>query len=204
MGDSIILASNLLDKNNSYLIKSNFTSFNKKSKSSLTLGYGYEQDGILNSEFTGAFETKNNTTLYANFIHDQKVSEKNNLFLKIGYGVTKTNFINSDFFNTTDIITSESAIGYVHRKDESKFAVSLEAPLSVNSGKAYYYSVSGYDSNGNYKNGSQVINLKNNHKDVSFNLYYDKILNENTNYGIEFNQFNSGSTNIQIIFSKVF
>jgi hypothetical protein len=36
----------------------------------------------------------------------QKISEKGNLNFKIGYGVTKSNFSNQEFFNMSDLETS--------------------------------------------------------------------------------------------------
>ena len=104
----------------------------------------------------------------------------------------------------SDIETGNASVGYVHAQKNSKFALSLEAPLSVHSGQANYYSVSGYDKDGDYKNGSQSINLKPNQKELKLSVYYDKLINENTNYGIAAYQSNSGSNNFQIILSKTF
>ena len=90
----------------------------------------------------------------------------------------------------SDLETSSASIGYVHSEKTSKFALSLEAPLSISSGQANYNSVSGYDKYGNYKNGSQTIGLTPDNRELKFNLYYDKVIDENTNYGIQFDQAN--------------
>ena len=198
------LLSNLLDNNNNFLIKTNFSKIKKNSINSLSVGFGYEQNTILNSEFSGAFETKNNTTFYANFIRDQRLTEKDNLYFKLGYGHTKSNFENEEFFHLSDLVTSTAAIGYVHSEKTNKFALSVEAPLSVMSGSAKYYSVSGYDNDGNYKNGSNSIDLKPYKQEFKLSVYYDKSIDENTNYGIELYQSNMGNNNIQVIYSKSF
>lgn len=198
------LLSNLLDNNNNFLIKTNFSKIKKNSINSLSVGFGYEQNTILNSEFSGAFETKNNTTFYANFIRDQRLTEKDNLYFKFGYGHTKSNFENEEFFHLSDLVTSTAAIGYVHSEKTNKFALSVEAPLSVMSGSAKYYSVSGYDNDGNYKNGSNSIDLKPYKQEFKLSVYYDKSIDENTNYGIELYQSNMGNNNIQVIYSKSF
>jgi hypothetical protein len=198
------LLSNLLDNNNNFLIKTNFSKIKKNSINSLSVGFGYEQNTILNSEFSGAFETKNNTTFYANFIRDQRLTEKDNLYFKLGYGHTKSNFKNEEFFHLSDLVTSTAAIGYVHSEKTNKFALSVEAPLSVMSGSANYYSVSGYDNDGNYKNGSNSIDLKPYEQEFKLSAYYDKSIDENTNYGIELYQSNMGNNNIQVIYSKSF
>ncbi len=198
------LLSNLLDNNNNFLIKTNFSKIKKNSINSLSVGFGYEHDTILNSEFSGAFETKNNTTFYANFIRDQRLTEKDNLYFKLGYGHTKSNFENEEFFHLSDLVTSTAAIGYVHSEKTNKFALSVEAPLSVMSGSAKYYSVSGYDNDGNYKNGSNSIDLKPYEQEFKLSVYYDKSIDENTNYGIELYQSNMGNNNIQVIYSKSF
>ena len=215
LGDNIMTASLLnnftistnpinINNSNSVLLKSNFSSTGPKSQNLLTFGYGYEQNRILNSDFSGAFESKNNNTFYASMSRKQKISEKGNLNFKLGYGITKSNFSNQEFFNISDLETSSASIGYVHSEKTSKFALSLEAPLSISSGKANYNSVSGYDEDGNYKNGSQTISLTPDERELKLSVYYDKIINENTNYGIELNQANSGSSNFQFIYSKTF
>ena len=204
--DNTTLSANLLDtsNNNSFLLKSSFYSLSPNSQSSITFGYGYEEKRILNSDFSGAFEAKNNNTIYMSAVRKQKISEKGNLNFKLGYGITKSNFSNEEFFNMSDLETTSASIGYVHSEKTSKFALSLEAPLSISSGQANYYSVSGYDKDGNYKNGSQTIGLTPNERELKLSMYYDKIINENTNYGIELSQANSGSNNLQFIYSKTF
>jgi hypothetical protein len=104
----------------------------------------------------------------------------------------------------SDLETSSASIGYIHSKKNSKFALSLEAPLSINSGQANYYSVSGYDSDGNYKNSKQTIGLTPDQRELKLSLYFDKVINKNSNYGIAASQSNSGSNNLQFIFSKTF
>ena len=204
--DNMTLSTNLVDasNNNSFLLKNSFSSINPTSQSSITFGYGYEEKRILNSDFSGAFEAKNNNTIYVSAVRKQKISEKDNLNFKLGYGITKSNFTNEEFFNMSDLETSSASIGYVHSEKTSKFALSLEAPLSISSGQANYNSVSGYDKDGNYKNGSQTIGLTPNERELKLSMYYDKIINENTNYGIELNQANSGSNNLRFIYSKTF
>ena len=104
------------NNSNSLLLKTSFSSVNPKSQNIISFGYGYEQNRILNSELTGAFEAKNNNTLYASMSRKQKISEKGNLNFKIGYGVTKSNFSNQEFFNMSDLETSSASIGYIHSK----------------------------------------------------------------------------------------
>ena len=204
--DNLTLSTNIVDEghNNSLLLKNSFSSIKPSSQSSITFGYGYEKKRILNSDFSGAFEAKHNNTIYINAVRKQKISEKDSLNFKLGYGITKSNFTNEELFNMSDLETSSASIGYVHSEKTSKFALSLEAPLSISSGQANYNSVSGYDKYGNYKNGSQTIGLAPDNRELKFNLYYDKVINENTNYGIQFNQANSGFNNIQFIYSKIF
>jgi len=204
--NNFTISTNPIDENNSnsLLLKTSFSSVNPKSQNIISFGYGYEQNRILNSELTGAFEAKNNNTLYASMSRKQKISEKGNLNFKIGYGVTKSNFSNQEFFNMSDLETSSASIGYIHSKKNSKFALSLEAPLSINSGQANYYSVSGYDSDGNYKNSKQTIGLTPDQRELKLSLYFDKVINKNSNYGIAASQSNSGSNNLQFIFSKTF
>ncbi len=204
--DNLTLSTNIVDEshNNSLLLKNSFSSIKPNSQSSITFGYGYEKKRILNSDFSGAFEAKHNNTIYLNAVRKQKISEKDSLNFKLGYGITKSNFTNEELFNMSDLKTSSASIGYVHSEKTSKFALSLEAPLSISSGQANYNSVSGYDKYGNYKNGSQTIGLTPDNRELKFNLYYDKVINENTNYGIQFNQANSGSNNLQFIYSKTF
>jgi hypothetical protein len=215
LGDNLVTASlfnnftistNPINTNNSnsFLLKTSFSSISPESQNLLTFGYGYEQNRILNSDFNGAFESKNNNTFYASMSRKQKISNKGNLNFKLGYGITKSNFSNQEFFNMSDLETSSASIGYVHSEKTSKFALSLEAPLSISSGKANYNSVSGYDEDGNYKNGFQTINLIPDERELKLSMYYDKIINENTNYGIELSQANSGSNNLQFIYSKTF
>ena len=64
--DNMTLSTNLVDatNNNSYLLKTSFFSISPNSHNSITFGYGYEQNRILNSEFSGAFQSKNNNTFY--------------------------------------------------------------------------------------------------------------------------------------------
>jgi len=204
--DNFTISTNPINSNNSnsFLLKTSFTSISPESQNLLTFGYGYEQNRILNSDFNGAFESKNNNTFYASMFRKQKISDKGNLNFKLGYGITKSNFSNQEFFNLSDLETSSASIGYVYSEKTSKFALSLEAPLSISSGKANYNSVSGYDEDGNYKNGSQTINLIPDERELKLSMYYDKIINENTNYGIEFSQANSDSNNLQFIYSKTF
>ena len=204
--DNMTLSTNLVDdtNSNSYLLKTSFSSISPNSHNSITFGYGYEQNRILNSEFSGAFQSKNNNTFYTSAVRKQKISEKDNLNFKLGYGITKSNFTNQEFFNMSDLETSSASVGYVHSEKSSKFALSLEAPLSISSGQANYNSVSGYDKDGNYKNGSQTIDLTPNERELKLSMYYDKIVNENTNYGIELNQTNSGSNNLRFIYTKTF
>jgi subtilisin family serine protease len=204
--NNFTISTNPIDENNSnsLLLKTSFSSVNPKSQNIISFGYGYEQNRILNSELTGAFEAKNNNTLYASMSRKQKISEKGNLNFKIGYGVTKSNFSNQEFFNMSDLETSSASIGYIHSEKNSKFAFSLEAPLSISSGQANYYSVSGYDSEGNYKNSTQTIGLTPDQRELKLSLYFDKVINKNSNYGIAASQSNSGSNNLQFIFSKTF
>ena len=204
--DNMTLSTNLIDAshNNSFLLKNSFSSISPNSQSSITFGYGYEEKRILNSDFSGAFEAKNNNTIYMSAFRKQKISEKGNLNFKLGYGITKSNFSNEEFFNMSDLETASASIGYVHSEKTSKFALSLEAPLSISSGQANYNSVSGYDKDGNYKNGSQTIGLTPDQRELKLSMYYDKVINENTNYGIELNQANSGSNNLRFIYSKTF
>jgi subtilisin family serine protease len=204
--DNMTLSTNLIDanNNNSFLLKNSFSSISPNSQSSITFGYGYEEKRILNSDFSGAFEAKNNNTIYMSAFRKQKISEKGNLNFKLGYGITKSNFSNEEFFNMSDLETASASIGYVHSEKTSKFALSLEAPLSISSGQANYNSVSGYDKDGNYKNGSQTIGLTPDQRELKLSMYYDKVINENTNYGIELNQANSGSNNLRFIYSKTF
>ena len=204
--DNMTLSTNIVDEshNNSLLLKNSFSSIKPNSQSSITFGYGYEKKRILNSDFSGAFEAKHNNTIYINAVRKQKISEKDSLNFKLGYGITKSNFTNEELFNMSDLETSTASIGYVHSEKTSKFALSLEAPLSISSGQANYNSVSGYDKYGNYKNGSRTIGLKPDNRDLKFSFYYDKVINKNTNYGVEFNQANSGFNNLQFIYSKTF
>ena len=204
--NNFTISTNPINENNSnsLLLKTSFSSVNPKSQNIISFGYGYEQNRILNSELTGAFEAKNNNTLYASMSRKQKISEKGNLNFKIGYGVTKSNFSNQEFFNMSDLETSSASIGYIHSEKNSKFALSLEAPLSISSGQANYNSVSGYDGEGNYKNSIQTIGLTPDQRELKLSLYFDKVINKNSNYGIAASQSNSGSNNLQFIFSKTF
>ena len=204
--NNFTISTNPINENNSnsLLLKTSFSSVNPKSQNIISFGYGYEQNRLLNSEFTGAFAAKNNNTLYASMSRKQKISEKGNLNFKIGYGVTKSNFSNQEFFNMSDLETSSASIGYIHSEKNSKFALSLEAPLSISSGQANYMSVSGYDSEGNYKNSVQTIGLTPDQRELKLSLYFDKVINKNSNYGIAASQSNSGSNNLQFIFSKTF
>jgi len=204
--NNFTISTNPINENNSnsLLLKTSFSSVNPKSQNIISFGYGYEQNRLLNSEFTGAFEAKNNNTLYASVSRKQKISKKGNLNFKIGYGVTKSNFSNQEFFNMSDLETSSASIGYIHSEKNSKFALSLEAPLSISSGQANYQSVSGYDSEGNYKNSIQTIGLTPDQRELKLSLYFDKVINKNSNYGIAASQSNSGSNNLQFIFSKTF
>jgi subtilisin family serine protease len=204
--NNFTISTNPINENNSnsLLLKTSFSSVNPKSQNIISFGYGYEQNRLLNSEFTGAFAAKNNNTLYASMFRKQKISEKGNLNFKIGYGVTKSNFSNQEFFNMSDLETSSASIGYIHSEKNSKFALSLEAPLSISSGQANYMSVSGYDSEGNYKNSVQTIGLTPDQRELKLSLYFDKVINKNSNYGIAASQSNSGSNNLQFIFSKTF
>jgi len=204
--NNLTLSMNPIDanNNNSFLLKKNFASISTKSQNIITFGYGYEQKRLLNSELSGAFEANNTNTFYTKVSRKQKISEKSYLNFNVGYGITKANFENKDFFNMSDIETSNASVGYVHAQKNSKFALSLEAPLSVHSGKASYHSVSGYNKDGDYTNGLQSINLKPNEKELKLSVYYDKLINENTNYGIAAYQTNSGSNNLQLVLSKTF
>ena len=204
--NNFTISTNPINENNSnsLLLKTSFSSVNPKSQNIISFGYGYEQNRILNSELTGAFEAKNNNTLYASMSRKQKISEKGNLNFKIGYGVTKSNFSNQEFFNMSDLETSSASIGYIHSEKNSKFALSLEAPLSISSGQANYNSVSGYDGEGNYKNSIQTIGLTPDQRELKLSLYFDKVINKNSNYGIAASQSNSGSNDLQFIFSKTF
>ena len=215
LGDNILSASlinnltlslNPIDanNNNSFLLKKDFTSISPKSQNIITFGYGYEQKRLLNSELSGAFEANNTNTFYTKVSRKQKISEESYLNFNVGYGITRANFENKDFFNMSDIETSNASVGYVHAQENSKFALSLEAPLSVHSGQANYYSVSGYNKDGDYTNGLQSINLKPDQKELKLSVYYDKLINENTNYGIAAYQTNSGSNNLQLVLSKTF
>ena len=204
--NNFTISTNPINENNSnsLLLKTSFSSVNPKSQNIISFGYGYEQNRLLNSEFTGAFAAKNNNTLYASMFRKQKISEKGNLNFKIGYGVTKSNFSNQEFFNMSDLETSSASIGYIHSEKNSKFALSLEAPLSISSGQANYNSVSGYDGEGNYKNSIQTIGLTPDQRELKLSLYFDKVINKNSNYGIAASQSNSGSNDLQFIFSKTF
>jgi len=215
LGDNILSANlfnnftfstNPLDENNngSFLLKSNFYSMSPTSQNIVTIGYGHEEKRLLNSELSGAFEANNTNTFYTNLARKQKISEKSYINFNFGYGITKSDFTNKNFFHMSDIETSNASVGYINTGDSGKFAISFESPLSVRSGEANYYSVSGYDENGNYKNGLQTINLKPEEKELKLSMYYDKVIDKNTNYGIAAYQTNSGSNNLQIILSKTF
>jgi len=204
--NNLTLSMNPIDSNNnnSFLLKKDFASISPKFQNMITFGYGYEQKRLLNSDLSGAFEAKNTNTFYTKVSRKQKISEKSYLNFNVGYGITRANFENKDFFNMSDIETSNASVGYVHAQENSKFALSLEAPLSVHSGQANYYSVSGYNKDGDYTNGLQSINLKPDQKELKLSVYYDKLINENTNYGIAAYQTNSGSNNLQLVLSKTF
>jgi len=202
--DNTKLLSNLKDNKNNYVIESSFKNSTKNSTNEIVIGYGYEKNTVLDSNFSGTFETHNNTTLYANFNKSQNISKNQNIYFNFGYGLTKSNFTNDEFFYLTDLTTSSAAVGYILEGDTSKLAFSIIQPLSIESGNAKYKSVSGYDSNGNYKNENSNIDLKNDQKELLLGVYFDKVIDENTNYGLQLSQSNKGSSSFNLVFTKNF
>ena len=50
----------------------------------------------------------------------------------------------------------------------------------------------------------ELMKKEDDQRELKLSMYYDKIINESTNYGIELNQANSGSNNLRFIYSKTF
>jgi len=186
-----------------YILKTDHQFTAGKFSLNLENGLISENKTVLGNNFSGAFEVKDSQTYFSNIKNSLKINN-NDFKLNILYGITKTNFEESDLINMSDIHTLSSTLAYEKTFQNSKFSSSLQLPLHIVEGSAEFINVSGYDENGNYKNGTQSINLRQKDVNGSIDFYYDKNIDEFSNFGLNYSIYSSNNSVAQIVYNKKF
>ncbi len=201
-GESLYLITDTEEFDN-YILKSDYQFTAGKFSFNIENGLISENKTVLGNNFSGAFEIKDSQTYFSNIKNSLKINN-NNFKLNILYGITSTNFEDSDLINMSDIHTLSSTLAYEKTFKKSKFSSSLELPMHIVEGSTKFINVSGYDEYGNYKNTTQTINLRQKNIDGSINFYYDTNINEYSNFGLHYSLSTSNNSDAQIVYYKKF
>ena len=172
-------------------------------KLNIETGLISERDSLLGTTFSGAFEIREAQTYFAKFKNSYDLNG-DKLKFNIGYGLTKSDFKDSNVIEMSDIHTFESTLAYEKKLYQSKFTTALELPLHIAQGEARFTNLSGYDIDGNYKNTSQMVNLSSDKIDGKISFYYDINIDETSDFGTKYSINNDNYSEVQIVYSKKF
>ena len=203
IGSAFILTTDA-EKLENYILKSNF--YYSKSKYDLDMENGFilESESMLGSKFSGAFSLKESKTYFSKIKNSFNLDKSNKLKLNLSYGLTQVDFNDSKILNMSDIHTFDSTFAYEKTFDSSKLSLSYQVPLHISRGNAEFNNVSGYNSNGDYKNGVNSINLSKDTFQSSINFYYDLNINNNSDFGIHYSIDSFNDSKIQLAYNKAF
>lgn len=148
----------------------------------INLGIASEKNTFLGAQGFGTLQHKDHTTtVYTDVSVSKNIGVNSKLLLNTSMGQTYLEFENEGFVSASPIITNAFNIGMVNYDEERqiKTAVVLDAPLKVVDGQLNLNTVSGYTAEGDYKNGTQSIDLDDGSRDLNLSFYFDKEIDEN-------------------------
>ena len=170
-----ILDNEISNNNFNFIYSSNLIN---KNNTKLKLGMMNEGNTFLGTKGTGLFENKENTkTYFIDYENNFKI-KPGNLLLDFTLGQTHVDFKQSKYIDNSKITTSAYTLGLQSSFNEIKVKnfIGFNHPLSIINGTLDIKTISGYDSEGDYVNRDQSINLSNSR--VNFIISTTKFFSE--------------------------